>query len=178
MAGVSGNGQRELGDVILGLEKIPEGTKHLLGHDVSHWPVCPGSRRGVAFIPEDPLGMAAFSWLCVEENMAVADTRRYSRQRGFAMDREAFGLTWRRPSAAGIDHPGLLCPPGDPFGGERAADGPGPGARPRAAADHRLLPDPRPRRAERRGGAGSSSLPRRRRGVLLISEDLDELFGR
>ncbi|HWU39682.1 MAG TPA: ATP-binding cassette domain-containing protein, partial [Candidatus Acidoferrum sp.] len=88
VAGVSGNGQRELGDVILGLEKISRGTKHLLGQDASHWPVGRVRAQGVAFIPEDPLGMAAFSWLSVQENMAIADTRRYSRRSGLSMDWE------------------------------------------------------------------------------------------
>jgi len=86
VAGVSGNGQRELGDVILGLEKIEKGTKNLLGQDATHWSVAQIRAMGVAFIPEDPLGMAAFPWLTVQENMAMADTRRYSRQSGFSMD--------------------------------------------------------------------------------------------
>jgi simple sugar transport system ATP-binding protein len=86
VAGVSGNGQRELGDVILGLEHIQQGTKNLLGQDATHWTVAQIRAMGVAFIPEDPLGMAAFPWLTVQENMAMADTRRYSRQSGFSMD--------------------------------------------------------------------------------------------
>ena len=86
VAGVSGNGQRELGDVILGLEKIQKGTKNLLGQDATHWSVAQIRAMGVAFIPEDPLGMAAFPWLTVRENMAMADTHRYSRQGGFSMD--------------------------------------------------------------------------------------------
>ena len=86
VAGVSGNGQRELGDVILGLEKASKGTKHLLGQDATPWSVARVRASGVAFIPEDPLGMAAFSWLTVQENMAMADTRRYSRQGGLSLD--------------------------------------------------------------------------------------------
>jgi simple sugar transport system ATP-binding protein len=40
----------------------------------------------VAFIPEDPLGMAAIAGLTVEENMALSNTHRYARQGGLSMD--------------------------------------------------------------------------------------------
>ncbi len=86
VAGVSGNGQRELGDVILGLERVSQGIKYLLGQDATSWPVARVRASGVAFIPEEPLGMAAFPWLTVQENMAMADTRRYSRQGGLSLD--------------------------------------------------------------------------------------------
>jgi len=86
VAGVSGNGQRELGDVILGLERCSQGVKFLWGREASHWSPAQVRASGVAFIPEDPLGMAAFPWLTVQENMAMVDTRRYSRKGGLAMD--------------------------------------------------------------------------------------------
>jgi ABC-type uncharacterized transport system ATPase subunit len=106
VAGVSGNGQRELGDVILGLEKISRGTKVLLGQDAGHWPVARVRAEGVAFIPEDPLGMAAFSWLSVQENMAMADTRRYSRHGGLSMDWEGV----RSDLAASLKRLGFTIP--------------------------------------------------------------------
>ncbi|HXZ35459.1 MAG TPA: ABC transporter ATP-binding protein [Thermodesulfobacteriota bacterium] len=86
VAGVSGNGQRELGDVVLGLERCSKGEKYILGQEATHWSVARARANGLAFIPEDPLGMAAFPWLTVQENMAMADTRRYSRKNGFSMD--------------------------------------------------------------------------------------------
>ena len=106
VAGVSGNGQKELGDVILGLEKIFKGTKHLQGQDASHWSVARVRAEGVAFIPEDPLGMAAFSWLSVQENMAITDTRRYSRQGGLSMDWERV----RADLAASLKRLGFTIP--------------------------------------------------------------------
>jgi simple sugar transport system ATP-binding protein len=86
VAGVSGNGQRELGDVILGLERCARGTKYLWGQDATHWSVARIRASGVAFIPEDPLGMAAVAGMTVQENMALADTRKYARQGGLSMD--------------------------------------------------------------------------------------------
>jgi simple sugar transport system ATP-binding protein len=86
VAGVSGNGQRELGDLILGLEKCAYGRKYLWGKDATHWPVARVRASGVAFIPEDPLGMTAFPSLTVQENMALGDTGRYVRQGGFSID--------------------------------------------------------------------------------------------
>jgi len=86
VAGVSGNGQRELGDVVLGLEKCSHGAKYLWGQDATHWSVAQVRASGVAFVPEDALGMAAFPWLTVQENMALANTRMYSRQGGLSMD--------------------------------------------------------------------------------------------
>jgi len=86
VAGVSGNGQRELGDVILGLERCARGTKHLWNQDATQWSVARVRASGVAFIPEDPLSMTAFASLTVQENMALGDTGRYVRQRGFSID--------------------------------------------------------------------------------------------
>jgi simple sugar transport system ATP-binding protein len=86
VAGVSGNGQRELGDVILGLEPCWRGAKLLFGQDATRWSVTRIRRSGVAFIPEDPLGMAMVPTLTVRENLALGNTRRYARHGGLAMD--------------------------------------------------------------------------------------------
>ena len=86
VAGVSGNGQKSLGNLILGLERCSSGAKYLWGQDANHWSVARTRSSGVAFIPEDPLGMAAVGGLSVEENMALGHTRRYARQGGLAMD--------------------------------------------------------------------------------------------
>jgi simple sugar transport system ATP-binding protein len=86
VAGVSGNGQRELGDLILGLVPCAAGSKHLHGQDMTHWPVGRVRASGVAFIPEDALGMAAVPSMTALENMALGDTRRFARAGGLAMD--------------------------------------------------------------------------------------------
>lgn len=86
VAGVSGNGQRELGDVVLGIERCVRGQKFLLGQDATHWSVNQVRAAGVAFIPENPLAMALCPWLSIRENIVLGDIRKYVRQGGFALD--------------------------------------------------------------------------------------------
>lgn len=71
VAGVSGNGQKELGDVVLGMERCKHGKKILFGKDATNWSIRDVRKSGVAFIPENPLRMAVAGWLPVLENMAV-----------------------------------------------------------------------------------------------------------
>src|SRR5881628_300795 len=86
VAGVSGNGQRELGDVILGLVPCARGVKYLWGLDATRWSAARTRRSGVAFIPEEAREMAAMPGMTVLENMALGDTRRYARAGGLAID--------------------------------------------------------------------------------------------
>jgi len=88
VAGVSGNGQRELGDVILGLLPCAYGKRLLDGIDATSW--SPGRIRGhgVGFVPEDPLGMAAVPWMTVAQNAALGDVETYARRGGFSLDWE------------------------------------------------------------------------------------------
>ena len=85
VAGVSGNGQRELGDVVLGLVRCSRGTRRLFGHDATRWSVASIRARGLAYVPEDPLAMAVVPTLTVRENMALGDLK-YARHGGFSMD--------------------------------------------------------------------------------------------
>ncbi len=89
IAGVSGNGQRELGDFILGAIKCTGGTKYLNGKDVTNRSIRQLRNTGISFIPENPLTMAAIPYMTVLENMAVTNSRRYSRYRGLIMDWQA-----------------------------------------------------------------------------------------
>lgn len=89
IAGVSGNGQKELGDVVLGLESCVTGQKFLDGHEATHWSVSQVRASGVAFIPENPLGMATVPFLPIRENMALGNLPRYIRKGGFALDWQA-----------------------------------------------------------------------------------------
>jgi simple sugar transport system ATP-binding protein len=86
VAGVSGNGQRELGDVVLGMEPVTRGQKWWLGQDCTHWPVGALRRAGLGFIPENPLTMATVPFMTVLENMALTGAGRYARRGGLRMD--------------------------------------------------------------------------------------------
>ena len=107
IAGVSGNGQRELGDVVLGMEACSRGSKYMGGEDATHWSVARVRSSGAAFIPEDPLGMAAFPWLSVQENMAMANTSLYARRGGLSMDWESV----RSDLQASLKRLGFNIPP-------------------------------------------------------------------
>jgi len=89
VAGVSGNGQRELGDVILGMLKLTRGKKILFGQDVTDHSIAKMRQSGIGFIPENPLSMAAAPFMTVLENMAIPKTWRYTRQGGLRIDWEA-----------------------------------------------------------------------------------------
>jgi len=86
VAGVSGNGQRELGDVVLGLLPIVSGHKWLFGEDATRWSVARLRDAGVAYIPENPAYMAVAGGLTLAENFAVASPRTYQRAGGLGIN--------------------------------------------------------------------------------------------
>ena len=53
IAGVEGNGQAELVEVIMGMREPSAGTVHLEGTDISDWEVREIREAGVGYIPED-----------------------------------------------------------------------------------------------------------------------------
>ncbi|OQB23833.1 MAG: Ribose import ATP-binding protein RbsA [Firmicutes bacterium ADurb.Bin182] len=89
IAGVSGNGQKELCDVILGIEPSSKGKKLLAGKDLTNRSIGIMRKNKVAFIPENALSMATIPYLTVLKNMVLTKTRRYSRHGGFSMDWQA-----------------------------------------------------------------------------------------
>lgn len=86
VAGVSGNGQKELGDVILSMEKITSGRKLLYGIDFTHRSTGNMRKSGLSFIPENPLSMAIVPFMSVLENMSLTRTAHYSEYGGLSMD--------------------------------------------------------------------------------------------
>jgi ABC-type uncharacterized transport system ATPase subunit len=77
VAGVSGSGQRELADVVLGLLAPATGRKLLWDQDATKWPVAKVRESGVAAIPDDPLALACIPGLSVRENLVLGTGRRY-----------------------------------------------------------------------------------------------------
>ncbi|MFN8442374.1 MAG: ABC transporter ATP-binding protein [Caldilineaceae bacterium] len=108
IAGVSGNGQSELGDVILGMRPIDQGKVRLMGVDVANWSIRQRLQSGVACIPEDPLRMGAIPGMSVAENMILGDQANYCRRDRLRMD-------WSRARSQGdrlLNTTFLSTPPG------------------------------------------------------------------
>jgi simple sugar transport system ATP-binding protein len=177
VAGVSGNGQRELGDLILGELQCASGSKLLFGRDVTRASIGELRRQGLAFIPEDPLKMAAVPMLSVLENMAITRTDRYARKSGLQMDWPAV----RRDAQVSMQSLGFSFSLDMPA---RALSG---GNLQRMVIVRELSHEPRlivasyPTHgldAQSTSAAQAALLQARRQGsgVLLISENLDELL--
>jgi len=71
IAGVDGNGQRELAAVLTGLSRLDGGTLHLLGSPQPSLTPRAARRLGVAHIPEDRLHHAVVTDFTVAENVAL-----------------------------------------------------------------------------------------------------------
>jgi len=71
VAGVEGNGQTELAEVIMGLRPVARGKVSLRGEDVTRLSTAEVRRRGVAFIPEDRHRRGLTLPMTVWENMIL-----------------------------------------------------------------------------------------------------------
>ena len=71
LAGVAGNGQRELAEVITGLRKCDKGRVVVSGEDITNQPVRSGIQRGVAHIPEDRTHVGTAPNLSVTDNVIM-----------------------------------------------------------------------------------------------------------
>jgi len=96
VAGVAGNGQREMAEVITGLRKATSGTVRIRGCDVTN---CSPRRiitESVSHIPEDRLGMGLIPNLAVSDNVILKGYRRPPLSRGPFLERTAIGRFARR----------------------------------------------------------------------------------
>lgn len=71
IAGVSGNGQKELMEALSGLRPVESGSIRIKGKDVTRASVKSRMKEGMAFIPEDRYGFALIRELSVEENASL-----------------------------------------------------------------------------------------------------------
>ncbi len=177
VAGVSGNGQRELGDVVLGMEPVARGQKLWFGQDCTRWPVGALRRAGVSFIPENPLTMATVPFMTVLENMALSGAWRYARRGGLRVDWQAVQQSLR----AALAQFGFSFPP---YALARSLSG---GNLQRLIVAREMVHGPKLIIASYPTSGldvQSATIVRQalmqarnaEAGVLLISEDLEELF--
>jgi len=181
IAGVSGNGQRELVEALLGQRRSHRGTIEVDGTPYG------GSRReiralGVRSLPEEPLRNACVASMSVAENMALRNYDVRPLARGILLDRSALVAQARSlVDQFEVRTTGPLAPIGSLSGGnvQRAvlarelSRGNGAGVRllivanPVFGLDFRAVEAIHTRlRAARDAGCA----------ILLVSEDLDELL--
>lgn len=105
VAGVAGNGQRELAEVIAGLRAPTKGTVMVAGQDTTRRGVRATRGAGLAYVPEDRLGTG------LAPSLSIADNLLLTRPLGFLVDRrtattdarsviERFGVKATGPAAA------------------------------------------------------------------------------
>lgn len=73
LAGVSGNGQRELAECLAGVRKTTAGTVLLDGQDTTHTPLKERVDAGLAYIPEERMRDGAIRDFSVQENVFLHD---------------------------------------------------------------------------------------------------------
>jgi simple sugar transport system ATP-binding protein len=81
-AAVAGNGQRELGDFLLGIRQAQSGSMRVMGETRKNWSPARLLKLGLGCVPEDALRLGAVPTMSGLENMVLPDRRRYSRWGG------------------------------------------------------------------------------------------------
>jgi len=177
VAGVAGNGQRELADAIVGVSRIKHGQRLLLGADATRWSVRRIRDAGVAYVPERALAEELIWNMTLEENVILGSPQLYSRLGGLTLDRRALREDLSgRIAALGLELPEASRRAGTLSGGNAQ----------RFAVARELARDPKllvalyPTRGLDVPTAAAVQellLSARERGcgVLLVSQDLTEL---
>ncbi len=178
IAGVAGNGQRELAEVITGLRPATRGHVRVYGREITNSSPRQAIEAGISHIPGDRLGMGLVPNLPVSDNLAMKAYRRPPLARGPILDQQAlYRFARRLIEAFRIVTPGPETPVKLLSGGnqQRAVL-----AR-EITAGRGILIAVHPTRGLDVGATESvrrTLLEQRDQGaaILLISEDLDELL--
>jgi simple sugar transport system ATP-binding protein len=89
LAGVAGNGQRELAEVITGLRRCTSGQARLGGVVISNRAAREAIARGVAHVPEDRTHVGSAPSLSITDNLIMKSYRQPPIGRGWAIDSTA-----------------------------------------------------------------------------------------
>jgi len=177
VAGVTGNGQSELGETVLGMRRPESGRLFLEGREITRWPTAKILEEGVAYIPEDPLRMGVAPGLTVQENLILSDRSRYLARWLFINWRSIRQVLEQQVENFGLAIPRLSVPAGTLSGGnvQRLV------LLRELARRPKLLVAFHPTRgldiaATRMAHELLVTIRNAGAAVLLISEDLDELF--
>jgi len=86
IAGVSGNGQRELAEVIAGLRESTGGSVKLMGQDVTNVSPTEVRKAGLSYIPEERMRDGAIKEFSVAENLILHNHSKEPQARGIFLD--------------------------------------------------------------------------------------------
>ncbi len=86
LAGVAGNGQRELSQIISGLRKCTEGKILLSGKEISNQPTQFAIENGLAYVPEDRTHVGSAPNLSMTDNVIMKNYRHEPISRGWMLD--------------------------------------------------------------------------------------------
>jgi simple sugar transport system ATP-binding protein len=118
IAGVDGNGQKELGEVIAGQRPITAGHVLFDGQEITNRGVAFATRRGIGYVTDDRLQEGSVATASVAENVALKSIGQRPFSNGFWLDRRAMDEQARRLIAAfGVKAPGPETPIGMLSGG-------------------------------------------------------------
>ena len=185
VAGVAGNGQRELAEVITGIRELTTGKIFLLGQEMTGSSPLTFIKQGVAHVPGDRLGMGLAGNLPVSDNLIMKSFRRQPISSGpFLVQKAINSFSSELIDDYDVMTPSIETPARNLSGGnqQKAILGR------EITASHRLTGDVAPLLVAvypTRGldvgaieAVRSALLEQRAEGtaVLLISEDLEELM--
>jgi general nucleoside transport system ATP-binding protein len=175
IAGVAGNGQKQLAEVLTGLRRATSGSFKLHGRDLTNLHPRQIINAGIAYIPESRIHTGSVGSMSVAENVAL---KHYRSSPGFFLNRRHLrNLSQRLVELFNVDTPGIDTRAGTLSGGNLQ----------KLILARELTTDPKfivaahPTQGLDVGAAEAVRnrlLEQQQRGVavLLISEDLDELF--
>ena len=107
IAGVAGNGQRELAEVITGLRPVTGGTIHIAGMEMTNRSAAAIARAGVAHIPEDRLATGLIGAMDLSENAILREYGRPPLSSGpFLVHKAVCAFTDRLIAAHDVKAPG------------------------------------------------------------------------
>jgi simple sugar transport system ATP-binding protein len=88
IAGISGNGQKELAEAIAGLRAIEEGIIKIQGIGLKGKSAADIIDLGLSYVPEDRLGMGLIGNMDIAENLMLKDYRKNKFRKGIFINRK------------------------------------------------------------------------------------------
>ncbi len=111
LAGVSGNGQRELAECLAGLRPIRQGQVHIRGKDMTRLSPADRIAEGQSYIPEERMREGAIKEFSVADNFVLEDHGKQPYSRGLFLNKKAIeARTLEAVSAYKVKTPNIETP--------------------------------------------------------------------